>query len=172
MLDVELGAEPVEVVVAGGSTATQAEQPVGELLAVVRQHPGDLHRRRALQIAQKPADVGSRPGRVDAHEHPACSAINRHEEVRADRGRRCGRVRRPNAPLLIGHPGQVFDVNMQVAGFVGLEGLVRGLRRLRLQIPKVAPWRCRQRSSPERETLGFKNSRTTERRSSSGSSSA
>ena len=34
VLDVEIGAEPVELVVAGGGTAAEAEEPVGEFLAV------------------------------------------------------------------------------------------------------------------------------------------
>lgn len=36
VFDAKIGAEAVELVVAGGGAAAQAEQPVGELLAVAR----------------------------------------------------------------------------------------------------------------------------------------
>lgn len=49
MLDAEVCTEAVEGVAAGGGAPAQAEQPVGELLAVVGQHLGDLHRRRTLK---------------------------------------------------------------------------------------------------------------------------
>nr|WP_265508486.1 hypothetical protein [Paracoccus rhizosphaerae] len=64
MLDAKVGAEAVEVVVARGSTLSQAEEPVGELFAArhraqtggafdgsLSQHPRDLHRRSARQVA-------------------------------------------------------------------------------------------------------------------------
>ncbi|WP_347917129.1 hypothetical protein [Paracoccus marcusii] len=53
MLDAEVGAEAVEIVVAGRSPAAKARQAIGELLAVVGQHAGDRHRRGALQIPEK-----------------------------------------------------------------------------------------------------------------------
>ena len=71
VLDAELGAEPVELVVAGGRAAAQSEQTVGELIAVVGEHPSDLHRRRAPQIAEKPAGTGGGLRRVDAREDPS-----------------------------------------------------------------------------------------------------
>lgn len=79
---------------------------------------GDLHRSGALQIAQEPAGVGRGLRRVDAHEDPACRPVDGHEEVAA--------------AVLVGHLGQVFDVDVQIAGLVGLEGAVRGLGFLRL----------------------------------------
>jgi hypothetical protein len=36
VLDIELGAEAVEVMVSRGGTTAQAEEPVGEFLAVAR----------------------------------------------------------------------------------------------------------------------------------------
>ncbi len=49
-----------------------------------------------------------------------------------------GRESRPNAAILVGHLGQVFDVDVQVAGIVGLEAAMRGLGLLRLQRLQVA----------------------------------
>ena len=93
-------------------------------LAVVGQHAGDLHRGRALQIAQEAPRVGRGLRRVDAHEDPARRPVDGHEEVAA--------------AVLVGHLGQILDVDVQVAGFVGLEGAVRGLGLLRFQRLQVA----------------------------------
>ena len=124
VLDAKLGAEQVELVLSGGRALAQAEEAVGESLAVVGQHAGDLHRGRALQIAQEPPRVGRSLRRVDAHEDPARRPVDGHEEVAA--------------AVLVGHLGQILDVDVQVAGFVGLEAAVRGLGLLRLQRLQVA----------------------------------
>lgn len=124
VLDAELGAEQVELVLSGSGAFAQAEQPVGEGLSVVGEHPGDLHRGRALQIAQEAARVGRGLRRIDAHEDPARRAVDGYEEI--------------SAPILVGHLGQVFHVDMQVAGLICLEGPVRGLRLFRLQRPQIA----------------------------------
>ncbi len=87
MLDAEVRAEQVELVLSGGGASSQAEQPVGEGFSVVRQDLGNLHRRRALQVAQEPPRIGRGLRRVDAHEDPARRPVDGHEEVRADRGR-------------------------------------------------------------------------------------
>src|SRR6056297_3219310 len=71
MLDPETGTEAVELVVARGRALAQAEQPVGELLAVVGENTCDLHRRGALQVAQEAARVGGRLRWVDADEDPS-----------------------------------------------------------------------------------------------------
>ena len=55
VLNAKLGAEQVELLLAGGGAHAQAEQPVGEGFAVVRQHVGDLYRGLALQITQEAA---------------------------------------------------------------------------------------------------------------------
>ena len=81
-------------------------------------------RSRRNQIAQEAAGVGRGLRRIDADEDPAYRPIDGHEEV--------------TAAVLVGHLGQVFHVDVQVAGFVGLEGAMRGLRLLRLQRLQVA----------------------------------
>ena len=78
----------------------------------------------ALEVAQEAAGVGGGPRRVDAHENPAGGAVDGHEEVAA--------------PLLVGHLRQILDVDVQVAGLMGLEGLVGGLRGLGLEVAQVA----------------------------------
>ena len=124
VLDPEVRAEGVELVLSAGGALAQAEEPVGEGLSVVGQHAGDLHRGRAVQIAQEPSCVGRGLRRVDAHEDPPRGPVDGHEEVAA--------------AILVGHLGQVFDVDVQVAGLVDVEGAVRGLGFLRLQRPQVA----------------------------------
>ncbi len=124
MFDPEPGAEAVELMIAGRGAAAKAEEPVGELLAIVRQHAGDPHRGGALQIAQEPAGVGRSLRRMDTHEDPAGGAVDRDEQI--------------PALLLIGHLRQVFHVDVDVAGLVCLERLVRGLRHLRLQVTEGA----------------------------------
>ncbi len=124
MFDPEPGAEAVELMIAGRGAAAKAEEPVGGLLAVVRQHAGDPHRGGALRVAQEPAGVGRSLHWVDAHEDPAGGAVDHDEQI--------------PALLLIGHLRQVFHVDEDVAGLVCLERLVRGLRHLRLQVTEGA----------------------------------
>ena len=72
VFDVEVGAQLVERVLAGGRALAQAEQAVGERLAArhrartngavngsLGQHRSDADRAGSLQVAQKPAGVGS-----------------------------------------------------------------------------------------------------------------
>ena len=75
-----LGAKEVQLVLAGGHALAPAEQAVGESLSVVGQHPGDLHRGRAFQVAQ---------------------------EALADRHRRCCRAKRNPTDLQMPRPGLV-----------------------------------------------------------------
>ena len=124
VLDAEVGAEQVELVLSCGAALAQAEQSVGEGLAIVGQNPGDLHRGGTFEIAQEPPRVGRSLRRIDADEDPPCGAVDGHEELAP--------------PLLVRHLRQVFHVDMQVAGLVGLEGAVRRLRLFRLQRPQVA----------------------------------
>ena len=67
VLNLELGAELVEIVVAGGGAAAQAEQPVGELLAVACwkwSATGGYGRARSPQIAQRAAITGAQVSMV------------------------------------------------------------------------------------------------------------
>ena len=66
MLDAQLGAELIELVLACRGAFAQAEEPVGELLAVIGQNGADADRAGALQVAQEPSGIGSRPGLGDA----------------------------------------------------------------------------------------------------------
>ena len=84
-------------------------EPVRELTAVVREQFDDLHGGCPLKsIEEVHAAVLALIG-VDVHEHPACGAVNGHEQI---------------APLaLVGHLREVLDVHMQEARLVVLEGL-------------------------------------------------
>jgi len=79
-----VGAELIELVLAGGVALAQAEQAVGERLAArhwartngavdgsLGQHRADADRAGPFQIAQKPAGIGGSLGFADADEDPA-----------------------------------------------------------------------------------------------------
>lgn len=124
VLDAEVRAEQVELVLSGGGALAQAEEAVGESLAVVGQHARDLHRGRALQVAQEAARVGSSLRRIDAHEDPPRRPVDGHEEIAA-RG-------------FVRHLRQILDVDVQVAWLIGLEATVGRLGLLRLQRLQIA----------------------------------
>ena len=46
--------------------AAEAKQPVGDLIAVIAEHPCDLHRGGAVETAQEVSDFGRRLCRVEA----------------------------------------------------------------------------------------------------------
>ena len=110
MLDAEVSAKLVELMLSCGSALAQAKQPVGKSLSVVCQHPGDLHRCRARQITQEAARIGSGLCWIDADKDPACRPVDGDKEI--------------PPPVLIGHLRQVFDVDMQIARLICLEGSV------------------------------------------------
>ena len=60
MFDAEFGAEQVELVLAGGASFAQAEQAIGEFLAIVGKYGADADRTDPFQIAQEAAGVGDR----------------------------------------------------------------------------------------------------------------
>ena len=136
VLDAEVGAQLVERVPAGGAAFVQPEQAVGEFLAArhcprtngghgsLGQYGADAYRAGAFEIAQKAAGVGGGLGVVDADEHPAGRPVNRHKQVAPGR--------------FVGHLRQILDVDMQIAGRVGLECLVLGPGRFYLQIAQIA----------------------------------
>jgi hypothetical protein len=111
VLDARVCAELVELVLAGGNAFAQAEQAVGELLAIVGKHGADAHRAGAFQVAQEAAGVGSGLGLEDADEDPAGRAVDGHEQVAA-RG-------------FVSHLRQILHIDMQIAGLAGFERLVR-----------------------------------------------
>ena len=64
-----------------------------------------------MQIAQEPSDVGRSLGGHDAHEDPACGAVNGDEQITSG-----GFIR---------HLWQVFHVDMKKTRLIGLESFVR-----------------------------------------------
>ena len=109
MLDVEGGAQRVELVRAGRGTLAQAEKAVGELLAIIRKNCADAQRASAFEITKEAAGIGRCLGFEYADEDPTRCPVYCHKEVT------------PGA--FIGHLRQVFHVDMDVAGLIGLEGV-------------------------------------------------
>jgi hypothetical protein len=60
----------IELVLAGGLAFAQAEQAVGELLAIVGQYRADVPWAGAFEVAQEASRICGGPGFVDADEHP------------------------------------------------------------------------------------------------------
>ena len=110
VLDSKRLAALVEGMLAAGGSGPAGE-PVGELAAVVGQHGLDLHRRGLTEPAQEVRTAGLALVGVDAQEHPACGAVDGHEQVASRR--------------LVGHLRQVLDVHMHEARLVVLERLGR-----------------------------------------------
>lgn len=108
VLDAKLGSKQVELVLSTGAAFAQTERAVGEGSSVVGQHAGDHHRGRAVDVAKEPPRVGRGLRRTDAHEDRPRRPVDGHEQVAA--------------AVVVGHLGQVFHVNMQMARFLGLEG--------------------------------------------------
>jgi len=118
VFDAEVSAEQVERVVAAGRSLAKAEQAVGEFLPVIGQDRPDRDWADLFQIAQKAAGIGGGLGFDDPDEHPAGGPVNRHKQGAA-RG-------------FVSHLRQIRHIDMQVAGLVGFERLVRGARSFRL----------------------------------------
>jgi len=127
VFDVEVRAEAVEIMVTGRGATAQVKEAVSELLAVARREnglPTGYGHARSPQIAQETPGVGRRLRWINAHEDPTGGAVNGNEQI--------------PAATLVRHLRQVFDVDMQVTGLVGLELLVGGPQRGRLQIAQIA----------------------------------
>ena len=124
VLDGELGAELVELVLARCSTLAQAKEAISELFSVVCKDRADADRAGTLQVAQEAPGIRRSLCLEDADENPSCCAVDGHEEVAPRR--------------LVGHLGQILHVDVDVAGLVSLEAAVLGPRRLGLQVTQVA----------------------------------
>lgn len=124
VLNVQLLAQQVKLMVAAGLLLSTGKQTVGELLAVVAQDARDLDRTGLVQGFQENPGVAGRLAGFDLHEHPARGPVNGHEQVAS--------------LALAGHLRQVFDIHMHKARLVALEGLVRFLGPLGLEGVQVA----------------------------------
>ena len=65
VLDAQVGAELIELVLAGGRALAQAEEAVGELFSIVRKYGADPYRAGPFEIAQEPARIGGSLGAVN-----------------------------------------------------------------------------------------------------------
>ncbi len=120
VVDVQVGTELVELVLACRGTLAQAEEQVGELLCVVRKDRANAHRTSSLQVSQKAPSIRRSLCLEDADENPSRRAVDGHEEVAPRR--------------LVGHLGQILHVDVDIVGLVSLEAAVFGPRRLGLQV--------------------------------------
>ena len=109
MFDAHGGADFIEGVLATGLPVLCCEA-VGELRAVVGQQFNDLDRRGQLEPAQEVDAAFVCHVTVDMQEYPTRGAVDGHEQIAA-RG-------------FVWHLRQVFDVDVNKAGFVVLEGLL------------------------------------------------
>ena len=123
VLDLQGRTERVELMLACGGPLAQTEEPIRELLAVIGQNGADADRAGTLQVAQKPPRIGCSLCREDADEHPSRGPVDGDEEVTSGR--------------LVGHLRQVFHVDVDVTGFIGLEGAVFWPGFLGLQVTQV-----------------------------------
>lgn len=116
VIDGVLGADLVEGMMAGGVALSGSTEAVRELLAVIGEDLGDLEGSGLDQAFEEGAGVGGGLGRQDFEVDPAGGAVDGGEEILA-----CA---------LIGHLGQVFDIDVHEAWRVVLEALGRCLRAL------------------------------------------
>lgn len=115
VLNAERFAQPVELMTPRRLAILGAKQSIRELLAVVRQQPGDLDRAGLVQRVQEGASGSRRLVGLEGDVDPAGRTVYGDEEIAPGR--------------LVGHLRQILDVHVQVAGFVGFEGLVRRSRQ-------------------------------------------
>jgi len=124
VFDFQGGAERVEFVLARCGPFAQTKKSVGELLAIVREDGADTQRTSAFQIPQEAARIGRCLCREDADEHPPRRPVDCHKEV--------------SAAVFISHLRQIFYVDVDVSGLVGLEGAVFWPGSLGLQVAQVS----------------------------------
>lgn len=103
--------QPVKLMIAAGLALPVGKQPVGELLAVVRQDATDPDRTGFGQGIEKGSGTGRRLVWLDLHEHPTRGPVNGHEQIASF--------------TLAWHLRQVLHINVHKARFIVLEGLVR-----------------------------------------------
>ena len=124
VFDVQDCAKFVELMFAAWCAFTQAKEAVSELLAIIRQYGADTHWTGTLQITQEATRIGCRLVVIDADEDSAGGTVNRHEQIAAGR--------------FICHLWQVFQVDVDISGLIGLEATVLGAGGLDLQVAQIA----------------------------------
>ena len=111
MLNLHFGTAQIEHVTTC-ETLVFTGKPIRELAAVVSENLLNLHRRGQLETAQEVGTADFGLVAVDAEVHPARRPVDGDKQI-ATLG-------------LIGHLWQVFDVDVQEAGLIVLEGFERG----------------------------------------------
>ena len=124
MLDAQLLAQLIELMVAAGLALPAGKQAIRELLAVVSQQLGDPDRTGLVQRLQEGLRTGGCLVGLELHEDPARGPVDGHEQI---------------APaVLVLHLGQVLHIHVHIAWLVALEGLVDHSRLLGLEGIEVA----------------------------------
>ncbi len=100
MFDAERGPELIEFVFSAGLAGAASEESVGELLAVICEDLPDLERAGLFEGFDKAHGNACGLMGLDLHEHPACGAIDGHEQL---------------ARTAIGQGGQIFHIPVQEA---------------------------------------------------------
>ncbi len=136
VFDTQAFAQEVEFVLARGVLGAAAEQPIGELLAVIGQDGADHKRRGFGHLLEEAARSRRRLAPLDRDEHPTRCAVDGHERIAARR--------------LVGHLRQVFHVDVNVPRLVGLEGL--GRRRLGRRLGQLVNASAHQQAVQGRTT--------------------
>ena len=124
VFDLQIGAELIAFMLAGGAAFAQTEQAVGEFFPIVGRYRAEPHRAGAFEVALNSTGIGGGLGFIDADEDPARRPVDRHERVTPRR--------------FISHLRHILHVDMQLPWRVSLERLVLGPWRLRLQIAQIA----------------------------------
>ena len=118
VVDAVGGTGLVEGVLAGGLALAGGAEAVGELFAVVGQHGAKDERRLGAQALQETGGGVCRFVRPNLEVDPAAGPVDGRDQI--------------TVFGLVGHPGQVFDVDVHEAWLVILEGL--GQRRFPLDL--------------------------------------
>ena len=123
MLDAKLGAELVELVLPCRGALAQAKKAVGKIFSVVCEDRADADWAGAFEVAQKAPRIGCRLCCKYADKDPAGRPVDGDEQVAAT--------------AFIVHFGQVFHIDMNLAGLVGFEATVFWPSFLGLQVAQI-----------------------------------
>lgn len=112
VLDTQCLAQCIELMFAAGVLLAPPEGPVGELPAVVRQQRLDLERRGPVQGIEERARSSCGLLALDGDEHPPRGSVDRYEDI--------------SSFGFVLHLRQILHVHVDVARFIGFEGLDLG----------------------------------------------
>ena len=83
MLDVQVGTELVELVLARLSTLAQAEEAIGKLFSIVRENRANADRAGTFQVSQEAPSIRRSLYLENADENPTRRAVYGHKQIAA-----------------------------------------------------------------------------------------